>query len=65
MTDLSEDPSMTTLIQALPGNAIATDDDGDALVPAIAVAPKAAIVATLYSGNPGVLSAYGTFVLFE
>ena len=45
------------------GNAIA--NDGDALFPAIAIASKAALVATLYSGVPAVLVAYGWFLLFE
>ena len=50
-------------LSAQLGNAIA--NDGDALFPAIAVVPKAAVVATLYSGIPAVLLAYGTFLLFE
>lgn len=41
------------------GNAIS--NDGDALFPAIAVAPKAALVATLYSAIPAVLAAYGWY----
>lgn len=45
------------------GNAIS--NDGDALFPAIAVAPKAAIVATIYSAIPAVVAAYGWFILFE
>ena len=39
------------------GNAIS--NDGDALFPAIALAPKAAIIATLYSAIPAILVAYG------
>lgn len=46
---------------ALIGNAIA--NDGDALFPAIALNPKAAVVATLYSAVPAVVIAYG-FYLF-
>jgi len=45
------------------GNAIS--NDGDALFPAIALAPKAAILATLYSAIPALLVAYGYFYLFE
>lgn len=45
------------------GNAIS--NDGDALFPALAIAPKAAVVATLYSAIPAVLVAYGYFVMFE
>jgi len=45
------------------GNAIS--NDGDALFPAIALAPKAAIVATLYSAIPAFIFAYGYMFLFE
>lgn len=45
---------------ALIGNAIA--NDGDALFPAIALNPKAAIVATIYSAIPAVLVAYFFFI---
>lgn len=45
------------------GNAIS--NDGDALFPAIAMAPKAAALATLYSGIPALIVAYGWFWLFE
>ena len=45
------------------GNAIS--NDGDALFPAIAMAPKAAALATLYSAIPAVLIAYGYYWLFE
>ena len=45
------------------GNAIS--NDGDALFPAIAMAPKAAIVATLYSAIPAIIVAYGYFYFFE
>jgi len=44
---------------ALIGNAIS--NDGDALFPAIALNPKAAIVATLYSAVPAVVVAYGFY----
>lgn len=46
-------------LSAQLGNAIA--NDGDALFPALAVAPKAAIVATLYSAIPAVVVAYGWY----
>jgi hypothetical protein len=45
------------------GNAIS--NDGDALFPAIAMAPKAAVVATLYSAVPAFIVAYGYYFLFE
>ena len=45
------------------GNAIS--NDGDALFPAIAMAPKAAIIATLYSAFPALLVAYCYYWLFE
>ena len=45
------------------GNAIS--NDGDALFPAIALAPKAAILATLYRAIPALIVAYGYFYLFE
>ena len=40
----------------LIGNAIA--NDGDALFPAIALTPKMAIIATLYSGIPALIISY-------
>ena len=46
---------------ALLGNAIS--NDGDALFPAIAVDPKAAILATLVSAIPAIIVAYGFFYL--
>ncbi len=45
---------------ALIGNAIS--NDGDALFPAIALSPKAAIMATLYSTIPAVIVGYGFYV---
>ena len=45
------------------GNAIS--NDGDALFPALALAPRAAMVATFYSAAPALLVAYATFLLFE
>jgi hypothetical protein len=44
---------------ALIGNAIA--NDGDALFPAIALNPKAAMIATVYSAIPAVFVAYGLY----
>ncbi|MGV6812630.1 MAG: putative manganese transporter [Brevirhabdus sp.] len=46
---------------ALIGNAIS--NDGDALFPAIAVNPKAAVIATIYSAVPAVIVAYGFYFL--
>ena len=45
------------------GNAIS--NDGDALFPAIALAPRAAIIATIYSAFPAIIFAYGYMILFE
>ena len=45
------------------GNAIS--NDGDALFPAIALAPKAALVATFYSTIPAVVVSYGYAFWFE
>lgn len=50
-------------LSAQLGNAIA--NDGDALFPAIAAAPKAAMVATLYSAIPAILVAYGWYFVME
>jgi hypothetical protein len=44
---------------ALIGNSIA--NDGDALFPAIALNPRAALIATIYSAIPAVLIAYGFY----
>ncbi|MDZ7789053.1 MAG: putative manganese transporter [Xanthomonadales bacterium] len=46
---------------ALFANAIS--NDGDALFPAIALAPKAAIVATLYTGIPALIVGYTMYFL--
>jgi hypothetical protein len=45
------------------GNAIS--NDGDALFPAIALAPKAAFIATIYSAIPAIVVAYGYMYFFE
>lgn len=50
-------------LSAQIGNAIS--NDGDALFPAIALSPKVAIWATLYSAIPALVAAYGYFWLFE
>ncbi|GAA61289.1 hypothetical protein P20652_3166 [Pseudoalteromonas sp. BSi20652] len=46
---------------ALAGNAIS--NDGDALFPAIAMAPKAAVIATLYTSIPAVVAGCGIYFL--
>ena len=46
---------------ALAGNAIS--NDGDALFPAIALNPRAALVATVYTTVPALLVAYGLYLL--
>ncbi|MUK61701.1 hypothetical protein GNP81_14250 [Aliivibrio fischeri] len=43
----------------------AISNDGDALFPAIALAPKAAMVATFYSAIPAFVVGYGYYFLFE
>ena len=50
-------------LSAQIGNAIS--NDGDALFPAIALAPKTAIVATLYSTIPALIFGYGWFFMVE
>jgi hypothetical protein len=50
-------------LSAQLSNAIA--NDGDALFPAIALAPRAALVATIYSAIPAFIVGYGWFFLFE
>jgi len=45
------------------GNAVS--NDGDALFPAIALTPKAAFIATIYSAIPAIIVAYGYMYLFE
>ncbi|MGV2871994.1 putative manganese transporter [Colwellia sp. E150_009] len=45
------------------GNAIS--NDGDALFPAIALSPKVALFATVYSSIPALIVAYSYFWLFE
>jgi hypothetical protein len=50
-------------LSAQIGNAIS--NDGDALFPAIALAPRAAVVATVYSALPAFVAAYGYMWLFE
>ena len=43
----------------------AISNDGDALFPAIAIAPKVAIIATLYSAVPALIFGYGWMVFVE
>ncbi len=50
-------------LSAQIGNAIS--NDGDALFPAIALTPKAALYATVYSAIPAIIVAYAWFFLFE
>ena len=50
-------------LSAQLGNAIS--NDGDALFPALALAPRAALLATLYSALPALLVAYGYFLIWE
>ena len=45
------------------GNAIS--NDGDALFPAIAMAPKAAVLATVYSAIPALIVSYSYYWIFE
>lgn len=48
---------------ALLGNAIS--NDGDALFPAIALAPRTALLATLYTAVPALVLAYGWYFVME
>jgi len=50
-------------LSAQIGNTIS--NDGDALFPAIAIAPKVAIVATIYSAVPALILAYGWMFWME
>ena len=50
-------------LSAQIGNAIS--NDGDALFPAIALHPKAAFIATIYSAFPAIIMSYGYLFLFE
>lgn len=50
-------------LSAQIGNAIS--NDGDALFPAIALHPKAALIATIYSGVPAIIVSYVYFFSFE
>ncbi len=50
-------------LSAQLGNAIS--NDGDALFPALALAPKAALMATVYSTVPALVVAFGYAILFE
>ncbi|REG82893.1 putative manganese transporter [Marinomonas pollencensis] len=43
----------------------AISNDGDALFPAIALAPKAALLATIYSTVPALIAGYGYYWLIE
>ncbi|OUR61789.1 hypothetical protein A9Q74_07700 [Colwellia sp. 39_35_sub15_T18] len=55
--------SGTIPLSAQLGNAIS--NDGDALFPAIALAPKMAVIATFYSAIPAVIVAYSYLYFFE
>ena len=50
-------------LSAQIGNAIS--NDGDALFPAIALHPKAAVIATIYSAFPAIIVSYGYLFIFE
>lgn len=50
-------------LSTLLANAIS--NDGDALFPAIALAPKAALLATLYSAIPALLVGYAVYIIYQ
>ena len=50
-------------LSAIISAAISTD--GDALFPAIAMAPRAAILATMYTAVPALLMGYGWYLFME
>ncbi len=54
-----------SLLILFPASAGWLCNDGDALFPAIAIAPKVALVATLYSAVPAVIVSYGWLFLVE
>lgn len=43
----------------------AISNDGDALFPAVAIAPKASLIATLYTAIPAIFVGYGWMILLE
>jgi hypothetical protein len=43
----------------------AISNDGDALFPALAISPKVALVATIYSAIPALIVSYGYLIFFE
>ena len=49
-------------LSAQIGNAIS--NDGDALFPALAISPKVALVATIYSAIPALIVRYGYLIFF-
>ena len=50
-------------LSAQIGNAIS--NDGDALFPVLAIAPKVGLIATLYSSVPAIIVSYGYLLIFE
>ena len=50
-------------LSAQIGNAIS--NDGDALFPVLAIAPKVGLIATLYSAVPALIISYGYLFIFE
>ena len=50
-------------LSAQIGNAIS--NDGDALFPVLAIAPKVGLIATLYSAVPALMISYGYLFIFE
>ena len=50
-------------LSAQIGNAIS--NDGDALFPILAIAPKVGLIATLYSAIPAIIFSYGFLLIFE
>ncbi len=50
-------------LSAQIGNAIS--NDGDALFPVLAIAPKVGLIATLYSALPAIIVSYGYLLIFE
>ena len=43
----------------------AISNDGDALFPAVAIAPKASLIATLYTAVPAIIVGYGWMIFWE
>ena len=61
---VSDDRTLhSTMIAVAKTHRTRISNDGDALFPAVAKAPRAAALATFYSAVPAIIVAYGTYAL--